>query len=95
MHRRRWLILGVLVVCLLVVILDNTILNVALKIIQSDLGATQSQMEWAINSYTLVFAGLMFSAGVLGDRYGRRLFLIVGMIVFGCASVSSDSSVAL
>ncbi|MFI5958240.1 MFS transporter [Cryptosporangium sp. NPDC051539] len=88
-HRRRWLILGVLVVCLLVVILDNTILNVALKTIQQDLGATQSQMEWAINSYTLVFAGLMFSAGVLGDRYGRRLFLIVGMIVFGLASVAS------
>ncbi|WP_344648027.1 MFS transporter [Cryptosporangium japonicum] len=88
-HRRRWLILGVLVVCLLVVILDNTILNVALKTIQADLGATQSQMEWAINSYTLVFAGLMFSAGVLGDRYGRRLFLLVGMVVFGLASVAS------
>ncbi|WP_073262398.1 MFS transporter [Cryptosporangium aurantiacum] len=88
-HRRRWLILGVLVVCLLVVILDNTILNVALKTIQADLGATQSQMEWAINSYTLVFAGLMFSAGVLGDRFGRRRFLIIGMIVFGLASVAS------
>ncbi|HKE51992.1 MAG TPA: MFS transporter, partial [Actinomycetes bacterium] len=59
-HDRRWGILGVLVVSLLVVVLDNTVLNVALKTIQEDLGATQSQLEWAINSYTLVFAGLLF-----------------------------------
>ncbi len=91
-YRRRWGILGVLVVCLLVVIIDNTILNVALKTIQDDLGATQSQMEWAINSYTLVFAGLMFTAGVLGDRYGRRRFLLVGMVLFGAASVAAAFS---
>src|SRR5688572_29959730 len=85
-HPRRWAILGVLVVSILVVILDNTILNVALKTIQDDLGASQSQMEWAINSYTLVFAGLMFTAGVLGDRWGRRRFLVLGLIFFGAAS---------
>ena len=94
-HARRWGILGVLMVCLVVVILDNTILNVALKTIQQDLSATQSDMEWAINSYTLVFAGLMFTAGVLGDRFGRKRLLLIGMILFGAASALtawSDSS---
>ena len=76
-------------VCLIVVILDNTILNVALKTIQHDLDATQSDMEWAINSYTLVFAGLMFTAGVLGDRFGRKRLLLIGMLLFGGASALS------
>ncbi len=71
-HRRRWVILGVLVLCLLVVILDNTILNVALKTIQSDLNASQSEMQWAVDSYALVFAGLLITWGVLGDRLGRK-----------------------
>src|SRR3954471_8135024 len=82
-HPRRWLILGVLVVSLLVVVLDNTVLNVALRTIadpKHGLGATQSQLEWAINSYPRVFAGLLFTAGVLGDRFGRRLFLIIGLV---------------
>ena len=88
-HRRRWYILGVLIVSLLVVVLDNTILNVALKTIQLDLGSTQSQLEWAINSYTLVFAGLLFTWGVTGDRVGRRAVLIIGLVLFGLASVLS------
>ena len=92
MHRRRWVILGVLVVSLLVVVLDNTVLNVALKVIadpQDGLGATQGELQWAINSYTLVFAGLLFTSGILGDRLGRKRLLITGMIVFGLASLAS------
>jgi EmrB/QacA subfamily drug resistance transporter len=85
-HERRWLILGTLVLSLLVVVLDNTILNVALKTIQQDLGATQSELAWAVNAYTLVFAGLLFTYGVLGDRYGRRRALVVGLTLFGLAS---------
>ena len=85
----RWWILGTLVLSLLVVVLDNTILNVALKTIQQDLGATQSELAWAVNAYTLVFAGLLFTYGVLGDRYGRRLALVVGLVLFGCASALS------
>ncbi|HEU5111517.1 MAG TPA: MFS transporter, partial [Micromonosporaceae bacterium] len=91
-HPRRWLILGVLVVSLLVVVLDNTILNVALKVLadpEQGLGATQSELEWSINSYTLVFAGLLFSFGVLGDRYGRKRFLLFGLVLFGLASLAS------
>jgi EmrB/QacA subfamily drug resistance transporter len=91
-HRRRWYILAVLTVSLLVVVLDNTILNVALKTIadpEQGLGATQSQLEWAINSYTLVFAGLLFTFGVLGDRAGRKRVLVGGLAVFGVASLLS------
>ncbi|HEY2273154.1 MAG TPA: MFS transporter [Jatrophihabitantaceae bacterium] len=85
-HNRRWAILGVLVICLLVVILDNTILNVALKTIQDDLDASQSQMQWAVDSYALVFAGLLITWGVLGDRLGRRKVLLFGMLTFGATS---------
>lgn len=91
-HPRRWLILGVLVICLLVVVLDNTILNVALRVLADPvqgLGATQVELEWAVNSYTLVFAGLLFMFGVVADRYGRRLFLLVGLVLFGLASLAS------
>jgi EmrB/QacA subfamily drug resistance transporter len=88
-HPRRWQILGVLVVSLLVVVLDNTVLNVALKTIQEDLGATQNEVVWAINSYTLVFAALLFTWGVLGDRYGRKRILIIGLLLFGLASALS------
>ncbi|MFB7663373.1 MFS transporter [Kitasatospora sp. NPDC056138] len=92
-HRRRWVILGTLVLALLVVVLDNSILNVAMKTIASPaptgLGASQSDLEWAINSYTLVFAGLLFTAGLLGDRIGRKKTLLGGMLVFGLGSLLS------
>src|SRR3954468_18041728 len=91
-HPRRWAILAVLVISLLVVVLDNTVLNVALRTIADPthgLGASQSDLEWAINSYTLVFAGLLFNAGILGDRYGRRLVLVTGLALFGAASLAS------
>ncbi|MDI2132382.1 MFS transporter [Yinghuangia seranimata] len=92
-HKRRWYILGVLVLSLLVVVLDNSILNVAIKVIadpDQGLGASQSQLQWAINSYTLVFAGLLFTAGILGDRFGRKKLLLFGMVVFGVASLLSS-----
>jgi EmrB/QacA subfamily drug resistance transporter len=94
-HPRRWGILGVLVFSLLAVVLDNTILNVAMKTIadpHAGLGATQSQLEWAINAYTLVFAGLLFTFGVIGDRTGRKRMLFIGMALFGLASLASAYS---
>ncbi|MDF3288458.1 MFS transporter [Streptomyces silvisoli] len=99
-HRRRWAILAVLLFSLLVVVLDNSILNVAMKTIAqpepTGLGATQSQLEWAINAYTLVFAGLLFTAGLLGDRLGRKKVLLFGMLVFGTGSVlSAEASSAV
>ncbi|MEV6419152.1 MFS transporter [Streptomyces sp. NPDC051662] len=89
-HRRRWAILGVLMFSLLIVVLDNSILNVAVKTIAAPeptgIGATQSELEWAINSYTLVFAGLLFTSGLLGDRVGRKKMLLFGTAVFGLGS---------
>ncbi|MGW3114073.1 MFS transporter [Streptomyces sp. NPDC001091] len=95
-HRRRWAILGVLMLSLLIVVLDNSILNVAIKTIATPaptgLGATQSEIEWAINSYTLVFAGLLFTAGLIGDRLGRKKVLIGGLVVFGIGSALAAES---
>jgi EmrB/QacA subfamily drug resistance transporter len=90
LDRRRWLILSVLIISLTAIVLDNTILNIALKTIsepRTGLGASQSQLEWAINSYTLVFAGLLFTFGVIGDRIGRRRMLVIGMALFGLSSL--------
>ena len=87
-HPRRWAILAVLVTSLLVVVLDNTILNIALPTIQKDLGADQSQLLWAVDSYILVFAALLFTWGVLGDKYGRKKILIIGLTVFAIASAA-------
>src|ERR1700756_5297017 len=96
-QRRRWVILSVLVVGLLAIVIDNTVLNVALKTIaepasHGGLGASQSQLEWAINSYTLVFAGLLFTFGVIGDKVGRKRMLIIGLALFGIASLLSAYS---
>src|SRR5258707_1762478 len=94
-YRRRWMILGVLVISLIAIVLDNTVLNVALKTIaqpKGGLGASQSQLEWGINSYTLVFAGLLFTFGVIGDRIGRKRMMIVGLGLFGLASLLSAYS---
>ncbi|MER6425586.1 MFS transporter [Streptomyces sp. NPDC001137] len=95
-HRRRWAILGVLMLSLLIVVLDNSILNVAIKTISTPaptgLGATQSELEWAINAYTLVFAGLLFTAGLIGDRVGRKKVLLGGLVVFGVGSALAAES---
>jgi EmrB/QacA subfamily drug resistance transporter len=94
-YRRRWVILSVLIVGLLAIVIDNTVLNVALKTIaepHGGLGASQSQLEWAINSYTLVFAGLLFTFGVVGDKLGRKRMLMIGLGLFGIASLLSAYS---
>ena len=93
-YRRRWLTLLVLCVSLVVIVLDNTILNVALPTLarpsaEGGLGASSSQLQWIVDSYTIVFAGLLLTAGSLGDRFGRYRFLAGGLIVFGLGSLLS------
>ncbi len=88
-EERRWLILFVLCFSLLVIVLDNSILNVALPTIVRDLDASNSQLQWIVDSYTLVFAGLLLTAGSLGDRFGRRPALQLGFAVFGVGSLLS------
>lgn len=82
----RALVMTVLGCCFLVVMMDNTILNVALQTVQEDLNATNSDLQWALDSYILFYAALMFSAGVLADAFGRRRVLLMGLLVFGAAS---------
>lgn len=93
-HPKRWAILSVLVVSLLVVVLDNTILNIALPTIQRDLDASQGELVWSVDSYILVFAAFLFTWGALGDRYGRKRILVIGLLVFGAASALSAFAVS-
>lgn len=88
-YDRRWMILVVLCFSLLVIVLDNSILNVALPTIQKDLNASSSDLQWIVDSYTLVFAGLLLTAGSLGDRFGRRGALQIGFALFGVGSIAS------
>src|SRR4249919_164812 len=91
-YERRWWILAVLCLSLLVIGLDNTILNVALPTLVRDLHASTSQLQWIVDSYTLVFAGLLLTAGSLSDKYGRRSALALGLVVFGTGSLLSAAA---
>src|SRR4051812_15836197 len=91
-HRRRWATLAVLCVSLLVIVIDNTIVNVALPTLVRDLGTSISDLQWVVDAYTLVFAGLLLTAGSLGDRFGRKRALTVGLVIFGGASAAAAFS---
>jgi DHA2 family multidrug resistance protein-like MFS transporter len=84
---RRWWVLGVLCLSLLIVVIDNTIVNVALPTLSEDLGATTTQLQWIVDAYTLVFASLLLAMGHVGDRIGRRSALIVGLLLFAGTSL--------
>ena len=87
--RRRWLTLGVLNLSLLMIILDNTILNVALPTLARDLHASGGQLQWLVDAYVLVFAGLLLPGGALGDRFGRRGAMSAGLAIFGIGSAAA------
>ncbi|HEX9343427.1 MAG TPA: MFS transporter, partial [Actinomycetota bacterium] len=89
LYRRRWQALVILSLSLVVIGMDNTILNVALPTLVRDLGASASQLQWMVDAYTLAFAGLLLTMGALGDRFGRRLLLDIGLLVFVGGSIAS------
>jgi EmrB/QacA subfamily drug resistance transporter len=91
-HERRWIILGVLCMSLLIIVMDNTILNVAIPSLITELGATNSQVQWIIDSYVLVFAGLLLTTGSLSDRFGRKGALQLGIVLFGIGSAAAAMS---
>jgi EmrB/QacA subfamily drug resistance transporter len=91
-YRRRWATLAVLSLSLVIIGLDNTILNVALPTLVRELDASASQLQWIVDAYVLVFAGLLLTMGALGDRFGRKLALNAGLVVFGLASVAAAFS---
>lgn len=84
---RRWLLLAVVSAGLLLITLDNSILYAALPTLVEDLGATSSEGLWIINAYPVVMAGLLLGSGTLGDRVGHRRMFLIGLVVFGAASL--------
>jgi EmrB/QacA subfamily drug resistance transporter len=91
-YRRRWWTLVVLCLSLLIVFVGNSSLNVAIPTLSRELGATESQLQWVIASYSLVFAGLLFTTGALGDRFGRKCALQAGLGIFLVACLAASQS---
>ncbi len=86
-EKTRWIGLVFISVAVALIIVDSTIVNVAIPSIVDDLGITSTQVQWVQESYTLVFASLLLVFGTLADRYGRRLITLIGVVVFAVASV--------
>ena len=91
-HARRWAALVVLCAAALIINVDNTILNVALPTLVRKLHATSSQLQWVVDSYALVFAGLLLVGGSLADRLGRKRFFLIGLTVFAAGSIGAAIS---
>jgi EmrB/QacA subfamily drug resistance transporter len=92
---RRWAVLAVLCVSLLVVSLDSTIINIVLPTLVDDLHATESQLQWIVDVYSCVFAGLLLVAGSVGDRVGRKKVFVVGLLIFALGSGGSALSTSV
>lgn len=86
---RRWLVLAVLCLSLVIVGIDASILNVALPTLVREVGASTSELQWIVDSYVVVFAGLLLVMGSVGDRYGRKGVLSAGLVIFGAASLAA------
>ena len=93
-HRRRWFLLGIMCLSLVMVVMSVAGLNVALPSMQRDLGDSASALQWIVVSYALVFAALLLPAGALGDRFGRKLALLIGLVVFATGSLISGLGTA-
>src|SRR3569833_558902 len=89
---RRWWVLGALILAVLLVGLDSTVLNVALPTLAADLGASTAQLQWIVDAFVLVLAGLLLPAGALADRLGRRPVLVGGIAVFALGSLAAAYS---
>ncbi|MEA2828026.1 MAG: hypothetical protein QOG43_2465 [Actinomycetota bacterium] len=95
-YQRRWWTLGILCLSLVMIIVGNTVLNVALPTLIREIDASSTDLQWMVDAYALVFAGLLLTGGALGDRFGRKGSLTIGLVIFGAASmlaaVSSSAS---
>src|SRR2546423_15138395 len=87
-ENKKWWTLGAVSFGLFMIMLDNTVVNVALQSIRVDLHIQLSELEWIVNGYALTFAVLMLTGGKLADRYGRRLIFIVGLAIFTASSLA-------
>ncbi len=89
---RRWLVLSVMCLSVFLVVVDNTIVNVALPSISRDLGASNSALQWIVDGYSLPFAGLLLAGGGLSDRFGRKRVMLIGLALFGLFSLLAAES---
>jgi EmrB/QacA subfamily drug resistance transporter len=92
-ENRKWWTLGAMCFALFMIMLDNTVVNVALPSIQRDLGASLSALEWTVNGYTLSFAVLLATGGRLGDIFGRRRMFLFGVVIFALSSATAGLAV--
>src|SRR5918911_2579831 len=86
-ENRKWLTLAALCFALFMIVLDNTVVNVALPSIKRDLGLGVPELEWVVNAYALVFAVLMLTGGKLADMLGRRRIFLIGLAIFAASSL--------
>ena len=91
-ENKKWWTLAAVSFGLFMIMLDNTVVNVALPAIQEDLGVGLSELEWVVSGYALTFAALMLIGGKLADAYGRRLIFVIGIVVFTLASLACGLS---
>src|SRR3954454_284572 len=92
-EKNRWVALYVLCTGVLMIVLDATVVNVALPTIKADLGFTQSSLAWVVNAYLIAFGGALLLAGRLGDLLGRRRVFLAGLAVFTAASLLCGLSI--
>jgi EmrB/QacA subfamily drug resistance transporter len=85
-HRRRWIILGIMSLSLVITLLNNVTVNVALPELSKELGADNTELQWIMDAYVVVFGGLLLVMGAFGDRFGRRHALLVGLAIVGLVS---------
>ena len=88
----RWSVLAILAFALALISLDNTIVNVALPSLQEELSATTAQLQWIVDAYSVLFAGTLLLAGSLGDRFGRKRVLMIGLGIFGAGSLAAGAA---
>ena len=91
-ENRKWWTLGAMCFALFMVMLDNTVVNIALPAIQTRFDATLSNLSWAVNAYTLVFGVLLVTGGRLGDVFGRKRMFLAGVVVFTLGSIGAGLS---
>jgi MFS transporter, DHA2 family, multidrug resistance protein len=98
-YARRWFLLAIMCLSLVLVVMSVSGLNTALPTMQRDLGASASELQWIVDAYAVVFAGLLLSAGAIGDRFGRRRCLLAGLGVFGVGALmgglATDASLVI
>ena len=92
-YRQRWMTLTVVSLSVLIIVIDSTIVNVALPTLQRELNATGTQLQWIVNAYIMVFGALMLTTGTLGDRLGRKYILQAGILLFGAASIGASFAI--